>query len=153
MNGKFYLTGTLLMKNCKYLKLKRPTETYNQLFSYQIYLGDQPIAKLKNGEEIIVEIPDSDESPCLYAKIQWCRSRKIPIDEFNIHKPILVRGDRFLNHDVPLFGALIPILGIGLIINMGTILQMVSLILIILLVLFMVGAFVLKRNNWIKLEF
>jgi hypothetical protein len=151
-DGIFNLTGSILMKNNTYLKLKRPIEPYNQIFSYQIYLDDQPIANLKNGEEVIIKVPETDEPICLYAKFQWCRSRKIPINELNTHKPILVRGDRFLHHDIPLFASLFPIFGIGIIVSSNSILQLISLCLIAFLVLFILGALLIKRNNWIKLE-
>lgn len=56
------------------ITIKRPTENFNKNCSYDIYIGGEQIASLRNGDEKTIET--NSNADFLKGKIYWCGSKK-----------------------------------------------------------------------------
>lgn len=52
------------------ITLKRPKENFNQGVSYKIFIGENKLTELKNGEEKAIEISSEFKDKVIKAKIQ-----------------------------------------------------------------------------------
>ena len=66
----------------KKLILKRPNERFNKNYSYEIFVDNEKLTELKNGEEKVVEIPNELDKAVLRAKILWCGSKNHNLSGF-----------------------------------------------------------------------
>ena len=75
----------------KKITLHRPKESFNKNCSYEILVGKRTLTELKNGEEKTIEIPTELRNETLKAKIQWCGSEKIELQNLNENEKIIVK--------------------------------------------------------------
>lgn len=58
--------------------LFRTSQYVNGLREYDVYLDEQKINAISNGESKIIEVPEGNHE--IYLKIDWCKSKKININ-------------------------------------------------------------------------
>ena len=107
------------------------------------------IAELKNGEEKIIEISNSN-SDYLKAKIKWCGSKKIDLKSINENDSLEFKGNTFFNRYLLILSSLIPI--IGILIGNYDGMRNLGAGLIIIVMIILIGSITIWKNNWIKIE-
>lgn len=60
------------------IKIKRDSGYADRLRAYKIILDKKVIGKIKNGQEVTLEVPKGNHQ--LYLKIDWCRSNTVNFD-------------------------------------------------------------------------
>lgn len=136
----------------KTLKIKRPQENFNKFCSYDLFVGSDKIAKLKNGEEKSVEISTELENEQLYAKIQWCGSTKINVNSIEPNPTITITGNEFLNRRMPFIIGLFPVVGIIIFTGTSQLTKNIGIGVLILLLVFLVGTLTIGRSKWLRVE-
>lgn len=136
----------------KPLKIKRPHENFNKFCSYDLFVGSDKIANLKNGEEKSIEIPAELENEELYAKIQWCGSRKIKVSNIEQNATLTITGSEFLNRRMPFIIGLFPVVGIIIFTGTSQLTKSIGVGVLVLLFVFLVGTLTIGRNKWLRVE-
>lgn len=136
----------------KTLKIKRPHENFNKFCSYDLFVGSDKIAELKNGEEKSIEIPTELENEQLYAKTHWCGSTKINISNIEPNSTISISGSEFLNRRMPFIIGLFPVVGIIIFTGTSQLTKSIGVGLLVLLFVFLVGTLTIGRNKWLRVE-
>ena len=82
----------------KKITFKRPKESFNQGISYKIFVGNNLLIELKNGEKKTIEIPTEFENKSIKAKIQkWWGSENIELNSLSENETLNIKGNKFLN--------------------------------------------------------
>jgi len=136
----------------KPLKIKRPHENFNKFCSYDLFVGSDKIAELKNGEEKSIEIPTELENEQLYAKTHWCGSTKINISNIEPNSTISISGNEFLNRRIPFIIGLFPVVGIIIFTGTSQLTKSIGVGVLVLLFVFLVGTLTIGRNKWLRVE-
>jgi len=136
----------------KPLKIKRHHENFNKFCSYDLFVGSDKIANLKNGEEKSIEIPAELENEELYAKIQWCGSRKIKVSNIEQNATLTITGSEFLNRRMPFIIGLFPVVGIIIFTGTSQLTKSIGVGVLVLLFVFLVGTLTIGRNKWLRVE-
>ncbi len=137
----------------KKITLKRPKESFNRNCSYEILVGKRKLTELKNGEEKVVEIPNELENGEIKAKIQWCGSEKIELNNFSKNEILKVSGNKFLNKKSMYIIALLPLTGV-LMFGYGRenpMIKNVGISLFLVLIAFVLGIMTVWKNKWLIL--
>lgn len=74
----------------KKITIVRKSEFTNRIRNYEVYADDKIIAKVANGEEITLLIPEHTKE--LYCKIDWCGSNRIAINQLKENERLYVRS-------------------------------------------------------------
>lgn len=135
----------------KRITIRRPNEKFNKNCSYIIKIGKRTFGELKNGEEKIIEISAEFECESLQVKIQWCGSNKIRLSKVAQNGIILVKGNKFLNRKMPLFGAIFPLIGL-MIFNLEIISKNVGVGIFIGFLLGIIGSVTIWRDKWLYIK-
>ena len=88
------------MKN---LTIVRSNEYFNAKRDYEIYVDNQMIGTIANGATKTFEIPENAQE--IYAKIDWCRSQKINIQQ--VEQPVQLKVSAFKYNRVFLIGSIL----------------------------------------------
>ncbi|HOZ13463.1 MAG TPA: hypothetical protein PLH91_00280 [Tenuifilaceae bacterium] len=136
----------------KTLKIKRPHENFNKHCTYELFVGKNKIANLKNGEEKSIEIPTELENEQLYAKTHWCGSTKINISNIEPNSTISIIGSEFLNRRMPFIIGLFPVVGIIIFTGNSPLTKNIGIAVLVLLLVFLVGTLTIGRNKWLRVE-
>lgn len=136
----------------KTLTIKRPSESFNKFCTYGLFVGKIKIAELKNGEEKSVEIPTELENELLYAKIQWCGSKKIDVNSLEPNAIITIAGSEFLNRRMPFIIGLFPVVGIIIFSGTSQLTKNIGIGVLVLLFVFLVGTLTIGRKKWLRVE-
>ncbi|MDX9696688.1 MAG: hypothetical protein RBT49_12930 [Bacteroidales bacterium] len=136
----------------KTLKIRRPQESINKYFSYEIFIGVNKITELKNGEEKSIEIPSHLENDSLYAQLLWCGSKKINLKDFESTNTLLVSGSELLNRRIPLLIGLFPLIGISLFSRMTPLMKYIGIGILSMLLLLLIATLTIGRDKWLKIE-
>ena len=136
----------------KTLKIRRPQENVNKYFSYEIFIGANKIAELKNGEEKNIEVPSHLENDSLYARLLWCGSKKIDLKDFESTNTIIISGSELLNKRIPLLVGLFPIIGIFLFSSLTPLMKLVGIVILSMLLLLLIATLTIGRDKWLKIE-
>ncbi|HPV56951.1 MAG TPA: hypothetical protein PKW61_07485, partial [Tenuifilaceae bacterium] len=121
----------------KTLKIKRPHENFNKHCTYELFVGKNKIANLKNGEEKSIEIPTELENEQLYAKTHWCGSTKINISNIEPNSTISIIGSEFLNRRMPFIIGLFPVVGIIIFTGNSPLTKNIGIAVLVLLLVFL----------------
>jgi hypothetical protein len=133
----------------KQVTIKRPLESVNNNCFYTIIISGNKIAEIRNGETKVTEVSDASEE--IQAKINWCGSNKLNIEEGE--NTIEISGNKFFNKWLPFSGSLLVILGMTFTINHDiTWLKTLGILLMILYVLFLIGVLTLWKNKWLTIK-
>ncbi len=135
----------------KKITLHRPKESFNKNCSYEILVGKRTLTELKNGEEKTIEIPTELRNETLKAKIQWCGSEKIELQNLNENEKIIVSGNKFLNKKMPLFGAMFPLIGL-MSFNLKIISKNIGIAIIVCVLIGILGTITIWRNKWLNIK-
>ena len=135
----------------KKITLHRPKESLNKNCSYEILVGKRTLTELKNGEEKTIEIPTELRNETLKAKIQWCGSEKIELQNLNENEKIIVSGNKFLNKKMPLFGAMFPLIGL-MSFNLKIISKNIGIAIIVCVLIGILGTITIWRNKWLNIK-
>ena len=68
----------------------RPKQFADRIRSYEIELDGVPFINIRASEQKTVEIPEGTKS--LQAKIDWCCSKKLPIENLKPNQEIVVKN-------------------------------------------------------------
>ena len=131
----------------KQITLKR-NEKINKNFAYNIYIADQKVTELKNNESKTLDLNFDSED--LFVKIQWCGSKHISLKDIKDGQIIEISGNNFLNRRLPLFGSMIPL--IGLTFTQNQLLENIGIGLLIILLSFTIATITIWRSKWIELR-
>jgi hypothetical protein len=135
----------------KKITLHRPKESFNKNCSYEILVGKRTLTELKNGEEKTIEIPTELRNETLKAKIQWCGSEKIELQNLNENEKIIVSGNKFLNKKMPFFGAMFPLIGL-MSFNLKIISKNIGIAIIVCVLIGILGTITIWRNKWLNIK-
>ena len=137
----------------KKITIHRPKESFNKYCSYKILVGESTLTELKNGEEKIIEIPNELENEPLKAKIQWCGSGKIELNNLTENETIKVSGNEFFNRKLIFVGATFPLIGLTFTMkNQNELLKYIGIGVLILLLIGLIGTMTIWKNKWLKVE-
>ncbi len=136
----------------KKIKLYRAVEDFNKNCSYAVLLNGNKVAELKNGEEKIIEIADDPEKLNLKAKIHWCESNKLSCLSLNNDGTIKVTGNRFLNKQLPLLGAIFPLTGLLIFNRNNELLKDLGIGILVLLLLGIIATLTIWKNKWLEIN-
>ena len=133
------------------IKLKREKENFNQNIEYKIYIDNQEITRLKNGEKKVIEI--NEKAEFLEAKINSGLSQKLPIDNLSSNQVIVISGNRFRNKYLKFAGALIPLISLTFILKHDyQIIKVIGGIIFIAYLLFIIYVLTFEKRKWINLQ-
>ena len=134
---------------------KRPKENFNQGVTYKIYVGNNMLCELKNGEEKTIEISSELENKPIKAKMYgWFGSEQIELNSLPENRILNVKGNKFLNKRAYLIPALLPLTGV-LMFGYGRenmLVKNIGIGLFILILIFVAGALTIGRNKWLNIE-
>ncbi|MFD2914641.1 hypothetical protein [Psychroserpens luteus] len=133
------------------ITLNRPKESFNKNYSYEILIGDHTLTELNNGEEKTVEIPTESENQTLKAKIQWCGSEEIELQNIKENEKIIVIGNKFLNRKMPLIGAMLTIIAL-MILNLKIVSKNIGIGFFIIFLIVIFGTITVWRNKWLNIK-
>ncbi len=120
----------------KQVTIKRPIESFNKNCSYAIIISGNKIAEINNGETKVIEV--NDDSDEVQAKIYWCGSNKMSMDQGQ--NSVEITGNKFFNKWLPFSGSLLIILGLAFTINHEIAwLKTLGIVLMILYLFFLIG--------------
>lgn len=136
----------------KTLSIKRPHENFNTFSTYGLFVGNNKIAELKNGEEKSIEIPTEQENEQLYAKILWCGSTKINVSNIEPNTTLTVVGSKFLNRRMPFIVGLFPMVGVIIFTGTSQLTKNIGIAVLVLFFVFLVGTITFGRNKWLRVE-
>ena len=136
----------------KTLTIKHPQENFNRFCAYELFVGSNKIADLKNGEEKSVEIPTELGNEQLYAKTHWCGSTKINISNIEPNSTISISGNEFLNRRMPFIIGLFPVVGIIIFTGTSQLTKNIGFGVLVLLFVFLVGTLTVGRNKWLRVD-
>jgi len=128
----------------------RPKESFNKNCSYEIFIGTRKLTELKNGEKKTIEIPKEYENEKLKAKIQWCGSEKINLN--NENEILEVKGNKLFNKYLPFVGGIFPLTGIIIFSKQNQTLKNIGIGILVLLLLYVIGILTVWRNKWLNIE-
>ncbi len=152
-NHKYqYLT---IIDRMKMITFKRPKERFNQGVSYKIFIGNEMLTELKNGEEKTIEIAPEFENKSIKAKIQkWWGSENIKISSLSKNETLNVKGNKFLNLKATFIVSLLPLTGLFMFgYGKGTpIIKNIGIGIFILFLLFAFGILITGRNKWLNIN-
>ena len=135
----------------KKIKVNRPIEEFNKNCSYRICIDNEKEIELKNGEEKTIDIDSKSE--WLTAKIHWCSSQKIQLADTINEEEFEVRGNKFLNQRLPLFGLIIPPIGFVFALNSEyEILKHVGIGILIALLAFVIATLTIGKHKWLDIK-
>lgn len=109
------------------------------------------ITELKNGEEKTIEIPTESKSQILRAKIQWCGSKEINLQNIKENEKVIISGNKFVNKKMPLIGSIFPLIGL-VIFNMKIISRNIGIGFFIVFLIGIIGTITIWRNNWLNIR-
>ena len=138
----------------KKLILVRPNEIFNKNYSYEIFVGNEKLTELKNGEEKVVEIPNELANAELRAKIQWCGSKNHNLSGFKNGEKISICGSDLLNRKGIWIISILPITG-ALIFGYGREYPMIKYLgigLFFLILFFAFWGMIIAKNKWLRIE-
>jgi VIT1/CCC1 family predicted Fe2+/Mn2+ transporter len=139
----------------KKITFKRPKESFNQGISYKIFIGNNMLAELKNGEEKTIEISTEFENKSIKAKMQkWCGSEKVKLNSLSENETLNIKGNKFLNKRAIFIGALLPLTGV-LMFSYGRenlVIKNIGIGLFFLILFFAIGILTVARNKWLNIE-
>ena len=139
----------------KSVTLIRPKDDFNQGISYKIYVGNNLLNELKNGEEKTIEIPSELEEQSLKAEVyKWSGSERIELRSLSDRERLYVKGNKFLNTKTLFIIVFLNFMGI-LIFGYGKeniIVKNIGLGLSTLSILFIFGIIVFGRNKWLNIK-
>ncbi len=135
--------------------LKRPKEIFNQGITYKVYVGNNLLTELKNGEEKTIEIPSEPENQSIRAKMfGWFGSKRIDLNSLSENDTLHVKGNKFLNTRAIFITALLPLTGF-LMFGYGRenmVVKNIGIGLFVLILLFVFGTLTIGRNKWLNIE-
>lgn len=130
------------------ITLIRPQETINKNCAYDICTPNgEKIASLSNGERKVVQIPADVQF--IQAKLQWCGSTNIPVQPAANGATFEVTGNLFLNRQMPLLGAMIPL--IALMLPGFGLDKMVVIAILMVFLLLLIGTLTVWKNHWLRI--
>ncbi len=139
----------------KKITFKRPKESFNQGISYKIFIGNNMLAELKNGEEKTIEISTEFENKSIKAKMQkWWGSEKVKLNSLSENETLNIKGNKFLNKRAIFIGALLPLTGV-LMFSYGRenlVIKNIGIGLFFLILFFAIGILTVARNKWLNIE-
>ncbi|WP_066219658.1 hypothetical protein [Formosa haliotis] len=135
----------------KKITIYRPEERFNTNCTYDILVGNKVLTTIKNGEEKIIEIPDGLENETLKAKIQWCGSKSLELKNISENQKISISGNEFLNKQMPLSGALIPLIGL-MVFNLKIFPKNIGIAFFIVFLIGIIGTITVWRNKWLHIK-
>lgn len=136
----------------KRIKLYRPKESFNKNCSYKIFIGKTIFAELGNGEERTIEITDELENQELIAKVQWCGSEKFALKSVKENEKITVSGNKFLNKNLPVLGAIFPLTGIVIFNTEYLVLKYIGIGILVIFLLGLIGTLTVGKDKWLTLK-
>jgi len=139
----------------KKITFKRPKESFNQGLSYKIFIGNNKLTELKNGEEKPVEVATELENEQITATIQrWWGSGKMELNSLSENETLNIKGNKFLNKRAMFIIALLPLTG-ALMFGYGRenlVIKNIGIGLLISILIFVIGILTIGRNKWLKIE-
>lgn len=139
----------------KKITFKRPKESFNQGLSYKIFIGNNKLTELKNGEEKPVEVATELENEQITATIQrWWGSGKMELNSLSENETLNIKGNKFLNKRAIFIIALLPLTG-ALMFGYGRenlVIKNIGIGLLISILIFVIGILTIGRNKWLKIE-
>ncbi len=81
----------------KYITINRPNEACNKNYPYSIFINGKKQSELRNGERQWITISDETKIKTLEAKLTWCGSKKINLQNVPHNGVININGNNFLN--------------------------------------------------------
>ena len=139
----------------KKITFKRPKESFNQGVSYKLYIGNNMLNELKNGEEKTIEIPSELENKSIKVKIYgWYGSERIELKSLSEKDSLIIKGNKFLNKKSIFIIALLPLTG-SLMFGYGRenmVVKNIGIGLFFLLLILAFGILIIGRNKWLNIE-
>lgn len=138
----------LSMKN---IRIKRPVENFNKEVKYAVLINGEKITELSNGEEKTLQL--TAEAEVLEAHIRSGSSEKFSVAAISDNTTIEVSGEKWRNAYGKYAGALIPLIGLSIVLNdkypMLEIAGGIVLLLYIFLLIYMLG---FQKRKWLRLR-
>jgi len=151
----FFITSQGSLENLilmKTIKIHRPDEFINKRFSYQILIDNNIEFDLKTGETKLIEFPANAERKYLQAKIQWCGSKIINLENVQDQEKIVISSSKFLNYLMPIIGTvflLCMLMFFNLELFKGNfIIGIIALFSIVIIAFLTIG-----KNQWLNVKF
>jgi len=139
----------------KRITFKRPKESFNQGIFYKIFIGNNMLAELKNGEEKTIEIPSELKNQSIKAKMYgWYGSERLELNSLSENETLNIKGNKFLNKRALFIIALLPMTG-ALMFGYGRehmVVKNIGIGLFFLILLFAFGILTIGRNKWLNIE-
>ncbi len=135
----------------KKITLCRPKKHFNKNCSYRILAGNRFLTELSNGQEKTIEIPPEIKNQTLKAKVQWCGSEKIELQNIKENGKIIITGNKFLNKKMPLAGAVFPLIGL-IIFDLEVVSRNIGIGLFLIFLIGVVGTVTAWRNRWLNIK-
>ncbi len=132
----------------KKIKICRPYESFNKNYSYKVMVEKNIIAELKNNEEKIIKVEDNKP---IKAKISWCGSKEIKIDNHSENIKLMITGNKLLNHKLPLFSSTFLVISL-IIFRLKFFPKIVGISIFGIFILLLIGTLTIWKDKWIDIE-
>jgi hypothetical protein len=132
------------------IKIKRPLEGFNKNCSYRIFIGNEKMIELRNGEERTVEI--NAKSEFLKGKIHWCGSKKIKLADEKIEEIFEIHGNKFLNRKFQILAVAFLFASSFAMNSKSEVLKNIGIVSLIILLAFVIAALTIGRNKWLNIR-
>ncbi len=137
----------------KTITLKRPKENFNQNLTHKIFIGDKKMAELKNGEEKVIKISDTDGDNFLKAKMYgWFGSKKVALKQLPQNESLTISGNKFLNRIAPFAGPILTVSGMMWVLSNNDFIKYFGLGLFIIWLLISIWILTFGGNNWLNIK-
>jgi len=131
------------------IEISREKTTLNKNFVYKIVTDDNTvIGELSNGESKSFQL--TDRTKYIKAKLFWCSSKRIDIDNLKDNTKYILTQNDFLNRRLPFFGGLIPLF--FWISQYSEALKIYSILIITILTFLLFGTLTIWRDRWLLLK-
>jgi|GEM_PF-1238105 len=139
----------------KKITFKRAKESFNQGISYKIFIDENKLTELNNGEKKTIEIPKEFKNLSIKAKMYgWWGSKRIDLKSLSANETVNIKGNKFLNVKSIFIVLLLPLTG-PLMFGYGRdypIIKNIGIILFIVLIAFAIGILVIWKNRWLEMK-
>ena len=133
------------------IKIKRPEENFNTEQKYAILIDGKKVSELKNGEEKIIQL--SKDAEILEAKVRSGSSEKLSVSEISENETLEISGEKWRNSYGKYAGALIPLIGLSIVLNHDyPILKIIGLIVLLLYVSMIIYILGFQKRKWLQLK-
>lgn len=136
------------MKN---ITIKRPVENFNKEVKYAILINGEKVTDLSNGEEKTLQL--TNEAEILQAKIQSGSSKKFSVAAISENNTIEVSGEKWRNAYGKYAGALIPLIGLSIVLNHNyPMLKIAGGIVLLLYIFLLIYMLKFQKRKWLRLR-